>query len=406
MVTSAAESAAAEAGPPAAGAESTAAEAGPPAAGTESPAAEAGPPAIHLEPVVDGLDRPLDIAVRPAFPDDIVVAEQAGRLRLVRDGGLVHDPLLDIADAVSAGGERGLLGVAPHPDPADDRVFVYYTASDGRQLVASFATDPAAPGRLRRDSEVVLLAMDDEFGNHNGGGLAFGPDGYLYIATGDGGGAGDPLGSGRDLGSLLGKILRIDVDVVADAEPAYGIPADNPFVDLADARDEVWHTGLRNPFRFRFDGATGDMWIGDVGQNAWEEVDLAPAGTGGLDFGWNLQEGSHCFAADPCDEPGLASPVAEYGHDRGCTVIGGTVYRGSAQPSLEGWYVFADHCSGLVFALDAEASLTAVSEGRVLGPTVVLESGRSISAIAPGPARELYATDLDAGELLHVVAAD
>ena len=290
--------------------------------------AHAEPPPVVLEPVVDGLASPLDVAVRPAFPDDIVLAEQVGRLRIVRDGALLETPLLDISDAVTAGGEQGLLGVAAHPDPADDRVFVYYTATDGRQLVASFAADPDDPDVLARGSEVVLLAMDDEFGNHNGGGLAFGPDGYLYVATGDGGGSGDPLGSGRDLGSLLGKILRIDVDVEADAEPAYAIPPDNPFVGHEGARPEIWHTGLRNPFRFRFDSETGDMWIGDVGQNAWEEVDLAPGGTGGLDFGWNLMEASHCFAADPCVEPGLTLPVSEYGHDLGCTVIGGSVYRG------------------------------------------------------------------------------
>jgi len=363
-----------------------------------------GPVEVVLEPVVEGLESPLDLAVRPAFPEDIVVVEQVGRLRIVRDGELVGRPLLDIREAVTARGEQGLLGVAAHPDPADDRVFVYYTDRDERQVVASFRTRPGDADELSRDSEIVILDMDDQFGNHNGGGLAFGPDGYLYIATGDGGGAGDPLGSGRDLGSLLGKILRIDVDVSPDAEPAYAVPSDNPFVDEPDARPEIWHTGLRNPFRFRFDAATGDLWIGDVGQNAWEEVDLAPAGVSGLDFGWNVMEGTHCFATDPCDEAGLTRPVAEYDHGLGCTVIGGTVYRGSAVTALEGWYVFADYCSGRVFALDAAAAVEAAADGTTLRPELILRSGRNISAIAAGPAGELYATDLR-GELLRIAVA-
>jgi glucose/arabinose dehydrogenase len=363
------------------------------------------PPDVTLDPVVAGFASPLDVAVRPAFPDDIIVAEQPGRLRIVREGSLLDQPLLDLGGSVLAGGERGLLGVAAHPDPADDRVFVYYTAADGHQVVSSFRTQPDDPDRLRPDSEVVVLSMEDRFPNHNGGGMAFGPDGYLYISTGDGGGGGDPLDSGRDLGSLLAKILRLDVDVDQDADPAYAIPPDNPFVEVDGARPEIWHTGLRNPFRIRFDEVTGDLWIGDVGQNGWEEVDLAPAGTAGLDFGWNLLEGTHCFAADPCDDTGLTPPVVEYGRDQGCVVTGGAVYRGSAQPALSGWYVFADYCSGRFWGVDAEGARAAAERGVLLEPSVVLDSGRSISAIAPGPGGELYATDLDTGELLRILAA-
>jgi hypothetical protein len=374
---------------------------GPPAAAVAADASTSAP-VLRLDGVVSGLDSPLDIAVRPAFPDDIVVAEQVGRLRIVRDGTLVEEPLLDIEDAVTAGGEQGLLGVAPHPDPADDRVFVYHTDRDERQVVSSFRAEPDDPHLLARDSEVVVLVMDDQFGNHNGGGLAFGPDGYLYVATGDGGGGGDPLGSGRDLGSLLGKILRLDVDVGEGAESAYAIPPDNPFVDVAGARPEIWHTGLRNPFRFRIDEESGDMWIGDVGQNEWEEVDLAPGGIGGLDFGWNLVEGTHCFAADPCDDPGLMPPVVEYSHDLGCTVIGGDVWRPADEPASAGWYLFNDNCSGTVFAVAVAEARSAAQDGSQVEPVVVLESGRPISAIARGPGGDLYVTDLD-GELLRLV---
>ena len=361
------------------------------------------PPDIALEPFVGGLDAPLDVAVRPGEPDRLYVVEQVGRIRVVRDGQLAPDPVLDIAGIVTAGGEQGLLGLAFHPDPADDRLFVYYTAAGGEQVVASFRMDPAVPDRALRDSHKVLLRMEDPFGNHNGGALAFGPDGHLYISTGDGGGGGDPLGSGRRLDTLLAKILRIDVDLASSDAP-YGIPADNPFATAEGARPEIWHTGLRNPWRISFDRETGDLWIGDVGQGSWEEIDRAPAGVGGLDFGWNVMEGTHCYpsgdaGADGCGTPGLTLPVAEYGHDEGCSVTGGAVYRGAAQPALAGWYLFSDYCSGQFWALDAAAA-----EGPQ-DPVVVLASDRNISAIAEDAAGELYATDIVSGEVLRIVVA-
>ena len=360
------------------------------------------PPPLAVVPIVDGLDSPVDLATRPGDPATLFVVEQGGRIRAIRDGALLERPVLDIAGMVTAGGEQGLLGLAFHPDPSDARLFVYYTATDESQVLASYAMTGGDGPQADPASGRVLLEMADPFGNHNGGSLAFGPDGYLYIGTGDGGGGGDPLDSGRHLDTLLAKVLRIDVDGGTDTV-AYGIPPDNPFVGRADARPEIWHTGLRNPWRMRFDRASGDLWIGDVGQNAWEEIDRAPAGVGGLDFGWDLMEGSHCFreAGDDCATPDLTLPVAEYGHDAGCSVTGGIVYRGAAAPDLVGWYLFSDYCAGTIWAVDADAAdPTARQE-----PIVVAETGGSISAIGEDAAGELFVTDLGGTVLAIEVSA-
>lgn len=363
---------------------------------------------LTLTPIVTGLEAPVDLAWRADDPDALYVVEQAGRIRVIRGGALAPDPVLDIAGVVTAGGEQGLLGLAFPPGPDDDRFFVYYTAIDGEQVVSSFRLDPANPDRALRDSEQVILRMADPYPNHNGGSLAFGPDGYLYIGTGDGGGGGDPLGSGRSLETLLAKILRIDVAPGARGADgqAYAIPDDNPFIDDPGALPEIWDTGLRNPWRFRFDRQSGDVWIADVGQGAWEEIDRAPAGEGGLDFGWNTMEGTHCYGAstDTCDETGLTLPVAEYGHDEGCSVSGGAVYRGTALPGLVGQYVFADYCSGRFWVLDAAAVAAGTDEP--VQPLVALDSNRNISAIADDAAGELYALDHAGGAVLRIGLAD
>jgi glucose/arabinose dehydrogenase len=364
-------------------------------------AAAAAPPQLSIEPVLDGLDRPVDLAWRPTESTSTFVVEQGGVIGIVRDGKPLERPFLDIADFVTAGGERGLLGMAFLPSGEAGRFFIYYTALDGQQVVASYDTMADDADRADPNTARIWLTMPDEFANHNGGSLVFGPDGFLYIGTGDGGGGGDPLDSGRHLDTLLAKVLRIDVSVDqgAEANPRYRIPPDNPFVDQPDARPETWLTGLRNPWRFRFDRANGDLWIGDVGQNAWEEIDVARAGSKGLDFGWNIMEGAHCFrGGEQCDTSGLTLPVAEYDRDGGCSVTGGTVYRGAAFPALRGWYLLSDYCSGRFWALDAA---TASSEA-TREPTEVAQTEYSISSIAEDPSGALFATDLASGALLRI----
>ena len=352
---------------------------------------------VELEVVTD-VPRPVAIAAPPDGSGRLFVVDQGGRIWLVRDGRRAETPFLDIAARVTAGGEQGLLGLAFHPSfPDDPRFFVYYTDGDGRQVVSQWRVPSAGADQADPDSEGVLLRMDDFAPNHNGGALVFGPDGYLYIGTGDGGGGGDPRGNGQKLDTLLGKILRIDVDGTGDGRP-YAIPADNPFLDRAGAQPEIWVTGLRNPWRISFDRATADLWIGDVGQNRYEEIDVVRAGSGGgQNFGWNITEGFHCFpSGEPCAPEGLTLPVTEYDHDFGCSVTGGFVYRGAAYPALAGGYLFADYCSGNVWLIDAAAT-------EVRDPRLVLESGRSISSFGEDESGEVYAADLGAGELLRVV---
>ena len=353
---------------------------------------------VAFETVVDGLDSPLAVTSAGDGSNRIFVVQQGGQVRIVRDGSLVAAPFLDISARITSGGERGLLGLAFHPNfPTDPRLFVDYTDASGDTQVSSFTVHAGRPDAADGNSEVKLLHVAQPFPNHNGGAVVFGPDGYLYISMGDGGSGGDPLGNGQSLKTLLGKILRIDIDHT-DANLPYAIPSANPFVGTADALREIFLFGLRNPWRISFDRATGDLWIGDVGQGAWEEVDVARAGTAGENYGWNTMEGNHCFSPpEGCTTTGLTPPVAEYSHASGCTVIGGSVYRGSAQPALAGGYLFGDYCSGTVWAIDPASDA-------LRDPTVVLESGASISSFGEDEAGELYATDISGGKLLRVTA--
>ena len=317
------------------------------------------------------LEQPVAMAMRPGEDDSLYLVEQVGRVRAVRDGRLDPTPVVDISEEVTSGGEQGLLGLAFSPD--------------GRYLYVAY-TD--------RDSERSLLHFDDPFANHNGGQLAFGPDRRLYIAFGDGGSGGDPLGNGQSLGTLFGKILRIDPRP-AGGRP-YGIPSDNPFVDRDGARPEIWDYGLRNPWRFSFDAATGDLWIGDVGQNTYEEVDHEPAGEGGRNYGWNRREGLHAFNGG--DKPeGAVDPVIEYGRDSGCTVIGGFVYRGRRIPGLQGAYLYGDYCSGWVRA--ARAPGGRIAEERDLGLQVP-----GLSSFGADAGGELYALSLN-GDVYRIAPA-
>jgi glucose/arabinose dehydrogenase len=345
--------------------------------------------AVSLTTYVHVGGGPLAIVTPPDGSGRLFVATQDGRIWVVSNGAVAAKPMLDIGGRITSGGERGLLGIAVHPRfPSDPRVFVDYTDLNGNTVVASFRLDPADAARLDPGSERIIFTTAQPFPNHNGGALLFGPDGDLYISLGDGGSGGDPLGNGQRLDTTLGKILRIDVDHPSDGR-AYGIPAGNPFVGDSSARPEIWLYGLRNPWRISFDRANGDLWIGDVGQDKWEEVDVARAGAGGLNFGWNRMEGLHCFApANGCEITGLTLPVAEYGHGPECTVIGGYVYRGSAFPAFRGGYLFADYCSGTLFAIPAATTSRTT-------PVVVGKTNSGISAFGEDASGELYAANLD-----------
>ena len=349
---------------------------------------------IDLEPVVDGLEAPLFVTHAGDGSGRMFVLEQIGRIRIVRDGNLVSEPFLDISSLVVAGGEQGLLGLAFHPEFGDNgRFYVDYTDRNGDSVIAEYTVHGANADRADPSTARPLLRIDQPFGNHNGGGLHFGSDGYLYIATGDGGSGGDPMGNGQSLQTLLGKLLRIDVDGSAGSRP-YGIPDDNPLVGRSDAHPEIWAYGLRNPWRFSFDDET--LWIGDVGQNEVEEINRVPADSSGLNFGWNVMEGDRCFESSDCDRSQLEPPVAVYGRDLGCSVTGGYVYRGREFRRMRGAYLFADYCSGIVWGMDA-------GESGDQDPVRLLESGASVSSFGLDERGELYVTDLGSGVVSRVV---
>ena len=359
---------------------------------TPAPTIAEQPPPVAVALVAEGLDAPIGITGDPS--GRLLVNEQVGRVTAIEPDGSTS-LVLDISDRVGSGGERGLLGLALHPGwPQVARAFVHYTDLAGDTVLAEFSSADGAT--LDAASEQILLQVDQPYANHNGGQLSFGPDGRLYMALGDGGSGGDPQGHGQDVATLLGSILRLDVDA---APGSYVVPPDNPFSGGGGA-PEIWAYGVRNPWRFSFDRAGGDLWIGDVGQGGWEEVDRLRAGQpGGANLGWNLMEGTHCFAVEPCDPAGLVLPVAEYATGSGCAVTGGFVYRGAAIAGLTGWYLLADYCSGLVSAVRSDTP-----DGTVASPMPLLETGLTVSAFGEDAAGELYLADHGGGAIYRIVA--
>jgi glucose/arabinose dehydrogenase len=351
---------------------------------------------VELAPVVGGLDTPVGISNAGDGSERLFVVEKVGRIRVVRNGVLEESAFLDITDRVgAAASEQGLLGLAFHPDYAGNgSLFVNYTNRQGNTVIARFSVSSDAM-RADPSSELILLTIDQPAGNHNGGHLAFGPDGYLYAGLGDGGGAGDQFGNGQNGGTLLGAMLRLDVD---SGQP-FAVPASNPFVGSADVRDELWAVGLRNPWRFSFDRMTGDLYIADVGQNQYEEVNFLPAeSVGGQNYGWPVMEGVHCFPENRvCDQAGLTQPVVEYDHSKGCSVTGGYVYRGQEFPPLEGIYVYGDYCSGRIWGLarDGEGSWRTAQLAR---------ADMRLSSFGEDEAGELYLVDMGQGELFRLQA--
>ena len=308
-------------------------------------------PQISLAEVVGGLSQPVHITQAGDGSGRLFVVEQEGVLRIIRDGSVLDTPFLDIADRVRCCGEEGLLSVAFPPGYASrNHFYVYYVNNSGDLVIARYQTSANADVADRDSEQILLLVAHPTNTNHNGGQLAFGPDGYLYLGLGDGGSGGDPPNNAQNPGVLLGKMLRIDVET---GHPlTYTIPASNPYTQTLGYRGEIWAVGLRNPWRFSFDRQTNDLLIGDVGQNAWEEIDFLPAGFNGpRNFGWNVREGTHTFAGPAA--PDMIDPVAEYANGAGgtCSVTGGLVLRSPSLPDWSGVYLFADYCSGQVWGL-------------------------------------------------------
>jgi glucose/sorbosone dehydrogenase len=346
--------------------------------------------------VAGGFDLPVHVTHAGDGSGRLFVVEQRGRIRILNGGVPLATPFLDIVSRVTCCGEMGLLSVAFPPGYAGKGYFyVDYTTTINNQLKSVVARYHLTgnPDVADPNSEEVVLTVDQPFANHNGGQLAFGPDGFLYVSLGDGGSAGDPGNRAQNPGELLGKILRIDVE---SGVAPYAVPSTNPFVGVAGYRPEIWALGLRNPWRLSFDRLKGDLWIGDVGQGAWEEIDFQPAASiGGENYGWRVMEGAHCFnPSTGCNQTGLVLPVAEYSHGVGCSVTGGMVHRNAAEAALDGIYFFGDYCSGRIWGL------------RPAGPgwqvKLLLDSPFNISSFGEDEAGRLYLADLASGTVYRL----
>ncbi len=370
------------------------------------PAAFAASPVgtVKLVTVASGLSSPVLATAPKDGTGRLFIVEKTGAIRILKNGSLLAIPFLNISRAVSSGSEQGLLGLAFHPNYKVNRKFyVDYTDTAGNTVIREYRALAAAPDRADGTSGRTILRIKQPYQNHNGGMIAFGPDGYLYIGMGDGGSGGDPGNRAQSTSVLLGKVLRIDVDGTTSTK-AYRVPTTNPYVGKAGL-DEIWQRGLRNPWRFSFDRATGALWIGDVGQNRYEEVDrVTNSATGpgrGVNWGWRRMEGFHCYnPSTGCTPASYRAPLLEYAHSGGrCAVTGGYVYRGAAVASLRGWYVFGDYCSGEVLAVPA-GSASRPAPVKLFGTG----SGRLISGFGEDGSGELYVCDLR-GNVYRIAAA-
>ncbi len=348
---------------------------------------------VQIEPAFPNLSfqRPVDFQYPEDGTNRVFVVEQAGTIYVFENDESVEsaETFLDIVENVSRqGNEEGLLGLAFHPEYSTNRYFyVYYSAANPRRsIVARYEADPDNPNQALPGSETVLMEIPQPYGNHNGGQISFGPDGYLYIALGDGGSGGDPEENGQDRTTLLGSIIRIDVDNPSEGR-MYGIPGDNPFAGNDEGyREEIYAYGLRNPWRFSWDAETGQMWTGDVGQNAYEEIDIVESGA---NYGWDIMEGNHCFEPKTdCDREGLVLPIIEYPRSDGVSVTGGFVYRGSDVPALQGKYIYADYASGKIWALTFE-------ENEAVDNELLSNSDLAIASFGVDRDNELYMCAFD-----------
>ena len=355
-------------------------------------------PQVSLSKVAGGFANPTFIGNAGDGSNRLFVVEQGGTVKIIKNGTVLSAPFLDISPKVMTGGERGLFVIIFPPGFGEGKqhFYVNYTGETGNgdTFISRYritenpdAADPA--------DEQILLAIDQPFANHNGGQMAFGPDGYLYIGMGDGGSAGDPTGNAQNPGSLLGKMLRLDVE--SNPTGAYAIPSNNPFVSAAGYRPEIWALGLRNPWRFSFDRETGNLFIADVGQDAFEEVDRQPAGSsGGENYGWNVTEAFECYNSASCDTTGLTMPVFSYARaDGNCSVTGGSVYRGREFPDMQGLYLYGDYCSGRIWGL---RQIDGVWKSELL-----LDSEFSISTFGEDEAGNVYVADHARGGIYKVI---
>jgi glucose/arabinose dehydrogenase len=353
-------------------------------------------PVMRLQRVFEQLklSKPILMLQSPDNDSHWYVVEKAGRvLRVTNNAGVTQSStFLDISDRVDSGpNEAGLLGMAFHPQyQTNGVVYLSYTTSDpSLTSIISRVSRSSDGNSLQADSEQVLLRVSQPYSNHNGGHIAFGPDGFLYIGLGDGGSGGDPKGHGQNTATLLGSMLRINVDSGAP----FGIPATNPFASGKQGRPEIYAWGLRNPWRWSFDKTTGALWVADVGQNSWEEISIMNAAG---NYGWNAKEGTHCYESNQCDNPEFIDPVIEYSHEYGCSVTGGYVYRGSANPSLSGTYLYSDYCSGTLWGAKDDGNGNYVS-------TELLSTGLNVASFAEGNDGEIYIIHLG-GEIYQLVS--